>query len=101
MMLRASIPASQTKSESRRASLEDFVAAVVGNDEHAADDARSTLVDHHGVEWLVDASAVVANFEMMTRLADATGARMLPAQIAGTVALREQLGVNVFPSARV
>lgn len=99
MMLRASIPANE--SDSRRAALEDFVAAVVGADARAADDARAALVDQYGAEWLVDASAVVANFEMMTRLADATGARLRPAQIAGTVELREQLGVNAFPSARV
>jgi hypothetical protein len=81
--------------------LEAFVAAVVGDDPDAADAARAMLVDQLGPEWLVDAAAVVANFEMMTRLADGTGARLRPVQIEGSVALREQLGVNAFPSARV
>ncbi len=99
MMLRASISADE--SDSRRATLEEFVAAVVGDDAVTADAARAALVDRYGAEWLVDASAVVANFEMMTRLADGTGARLRPAQIEGSVALREHLGVNAFPSARV
>jgi hypothetical protein len=99
MMLRASIP--NDESDSRRAVLEAFVAAVVGDDAATARAARAAVVDELGPEWLVDASAVVANFEMMTRLADGTGARMRPGQIEGSVALREQLGVNEFPSARL
>ena len=97
-MLRASIPGAE--SDTRRAMLEEFVTAVVGDDAQRADDARSTLVDQLGPEWLVDASAVVANFEMMTRLADGTGARLRPAQLQASAALRENLGVDTFPSAR-
>lgn len=98
-MLRASIPADE--SDTRRAMLEEFVAAVVGDDSQRADDARATLVDQFGPEWLVDTSAVVANFEMMTRLADGTGARLRPAQIEASASLRQQLGVDTFPSARM
>jgi hypothetical protein len=99
MMLRASIPADE--SEVRRTMLEEFVAAVVGDDALRADVARAALVDRLGPEWLIDASAVMANFEMMTRLADGTGARLRPAQVEATASLREQLGVDVFPSARM
>ena len=98
-MLRASIP--HDESDSRRAILEAFVAAIVGDDAAHADAARATVLRELGPEWLVDASAVVANFEMMTRLADGTGARLTPAQIEGSTGLREELGVNVFPSARI
>jgi hypothetical protein len=98
MMLRASIPADE--SDARRTMLEEFVAAVVSDDPHRADVARAALIDRLGHEWLIDASAVVANFEMMTRLADGTGARLRPAQMEATTSLREQLGVNAFPSAR-
>jgi len=98
MMLRASIPADE--SDSRRAMLEAFVAAVVGDDPDAADAARAMLVDQLGPEWLVDAAAVVANFEMMTRLADGTGARLLPQRIEQAAALRAELGLDQFPSAR-
>lgn len=80
--------------------LEEFVAAVVGDDSRRADDARAALVDQLGMQWLVDASAVVANFEMMTRLADGTGARLRPSQLQASAALREQLGVDNFPSVR-
>jgi hypothetical protein len=81
--------------------LREFATAVAGDGSAAAGAARAELVDRLGGEWLVDASAVVANFEMMTRLADGTGARLRPAQIEGSVELREQLGVNSFPSARL
>jgi hypothetical protein len=99
MMLRASIPCDE--SDSRRATLEAFVAAIVGEDAACAEAARARVVRELGPEWLVDASAVVANFEMMTRLADGTGARLTPAQIDGSTGLREQLGVNGFASARI
>jgi hypothetical protein len=97
-MLRASIPAHE--SDSRRALLEEFVAAVVGDDTDRAEAARATVVDRLGAEWLVDTSAVIANFEMMTRLADGTGARMLPQRIEAAAELRAELGLDNFPSAR-
>ena len=84
----------------RSALLEEFVAAVVGADPVRADDARAALVDQLGVHWLVDASAVVANFEMMTRLADATGARLRPEQFDASESIRTELGLDAFPSAR-
>lgn len=98
MMLRASIPADE--SEARRATLEAFVAAVVGDDPARAAAARSAVVDELGPDWLVDAAAVVANFEMMTRLADGTGARLRPEQLVATAEIRAQIGVDEFPSAR-
>ena len=61
--------------------LEEFVAAVVGDDPAHADRMRSRVTEELGSDWLVDASAVIANFEMMTRLADATGARLRPEQL--------------------
>lgn len=98
-MLRASIPAHE--SDERRAVLRDFVDAVVGDDPGVADAARGVVVDQLGTDWLVDAAAVIANFEMMTRLADGTGARLLPERIRQAVDLRTQLGLDAFPSARL
>lgn len=43
-------------------------------DESALTHAREALTSAMGEESMVDAAAVVANFEMMTRLADCTGA---------------------------
>jgi hypothetical protein len=98
MMLRASIPTDE--SDARRAILEHLVTAVVGDDPVRADAARQAVVDQLGHEWLVDTCAVIANFEMMTRLADGTGARLRPEQLQASVAIREELGLDAFPSAR-
>ena len=97
-MLRASIPADEPAA--RRAILEEFVAAVVGDDPAPAEAARATVVDRLGPDWLVDASAVVANFEMMTRLADGTGARLTRERMEATASIREQHGLDLFASAR-
>ena len=86
--------------EGRSALLEEFVTAVVGADAVRADEARAALVDQLGVRWLVDAAAVVANFEMMTRLADATGACLRPEQLVASASIRSELGLDAFPSAR-
>ena len=102
MMLRASIdpiPTEQAGAE-RAAVLEEFVAAVVGDDAAQAEAARALVVEQFGIDWLIDASAVVANFEMMTRLADATGARLRPEQIDAAAPVRAALGLDAFPSAR-
>ncbi len=56
------------------------------------------LVDRLGPDWLIDASAVIANFEMMTRLADATGARLRPEQIEAAASIIDDLGLDAFPS---
>jgi hypothetical protein len=81
--------------------LEEFVAAVVGDDPARADAARGELVDRLGPDWLVDSAAVVANFEMMTRLADATGARLTPQRMDQSASLRAELGLDALPSARL
>ena len=106
MMLRAStdaessLPSPDDRLATRSAVLEEFVAAVVGEDPARADAARATLIDRFGPDWLIDAAAVIANFEMMTRLADATGARLRPEQIVAAAPIRAELGLDSFPSAR-
>ena len=84
----------------RSPDLEDFVGAVVGTDAPAAEAARADLVDQFGTEWLVDASAVIANFEMMTRLADGTGARLTDARLASAADLIETMGATDLVSRR-
>ena len=107
MMLRASVDTELPTStpadaiETRSGLLELFVDAVVGDDPLAADDARDLLVDQLGPDWLVDVSAVIANFEMMTRLADATGARLRPEQIDAAATIIEELGLGAFASSRL
>ncbi len=106
-MLRESvdaIPADDRPSDDETAArhhlLESFVAAVVGDDPDRADRARAELAEAYGDEWLVDTAAVVANFEMMTRLADGTGARLYPAQWEATAAIRAEHGIDGFTSHR-
>ena len=84
----------------RRLLLESFVAAVTGDDVDTADRARTALADAYGHEWLVDAAAVVANFEMMTRLADGTGARLTSSRLDATAAMRIELGLDKLTSGR-
>jgi hypothetical protein len=105
MMLRASIDRqsaapTQVETTATRAILEQFVDAVVADDPVRADEARALIVERLGPDWLVDTSAVIANFEMMTRLADATGARLRPEQIDAAASIIDDLGLDAFPSAR-
>ena len=53
-----------------------FASACGGTDDDELAVARSALVEETDVAFMVDAAAVAANFEMMTRLADGTGARL-------------------------
>ena len=50
-------------------------AAELRSDDTSMGVARDALVAAAGYEVMVDAAAVAANFHMMTRLADGTGAR--------------------------
>jgi hypothetical protein len=53
-----------------------FASACGGTDDAELDEARAALVEETDEAFMVDAAAVAANFEMMTRLADGTGAAM-------------------------
>lgn len=72
-----------------------LVDAIVQDDSEAVGRARSGVVDVLGPGATVDATAVVANFEMMTRVADATGA--LHETVDPDVA--QATGADRFPSA--
>ena len=53
-----------------------FASACGGADDEELAAARVALVEETDAAFMVDAAAVAANFEMMTRLADGTGARL-------------------------
>lgn len=57
-----------------------FATECAQRDDEALARARGQLVDATDDAFMVDAAAVAANFEMMTRLADSTGSRM-PADV--------------------
>jgi hypothetical protein len=58
------------------AELLGFATACARRDDNALAEARDRLIGATDEAFMVDAAAVAANFEMMTRLADSTGARM-------------------------
>ncbi len=76
-----------------------FAEAAVAGDEQALSRARVAVRERLGPDELVDAAAVVANFERMDRIADSTGIALdTPLELA-TGELRERLGVGCFASA--
>ena len=75
--------------------------AMWEGDREATAAARAAVVEAAGVDAMVDAVAVSANFHMMTRVADATGTPPDPATYAMNAAVREACGVNDFVTHRV
>jgi hypothetical protein len=75
-----------------------FTEAVVRGGEEELADARARLLDELGAACLVDAAAVVGNFERMVRIADATGIPLDSPVEALTQDLRSDLGLEAFPS---
>jgi hypothetical protein len=61
-----------------------FAGACAGHDDDALRLARRQLARVTDEAFMIDAAAVAANFEMMTRLADSTGAKMPPERLAAT-----------------
>lgn len=74
-----------------------FAEAAAGFDDQALAAARDELVAVAGEAFMVDAAAVVANFEMMTRVADGTGALHAPEAMADRAALAARLGMVERP----
>lgn len=77
-----------------------FVDAVGGWDEPGLTAARDRLEAVAGEAFMIDAAAVIANFEMMTRVADGTGARFPAETAVHRAALDARLGIARFTSAR-
>ena len=62
--------------------------------------ARASLVAETDEAFMVDAAAVAANFEMMTRLADGTGATMPSERLERSAAAIETMGIAHLVSRR-
>lgn len=62
--------------------------------------ARATLIAAGGAEAMVDAAAVAANFHMMTRLADGTGARHPEQRQAAMASTILRMGADTMASRR-
>lgn len=77
-----------------------FAEAAVSGSEAQLAQARQGLLDTVGPEGLVDAAAVVGNFQRMTRIADATGIPLDPPVNVLAGDLQDDLGLRDFGSAR-
>jgi hypothetical protein len=77
-----------------------FAQAIGGWDDDVLADARTRLAAVAGDAFMVDAAAVVANFEMMTRVADGTGARFPAGRSERQQNLVAELDILRFTSAR-
>ena len=75
-----------------------FTEAVVRGSEEERSSARARVLDELGAACLVDAAAVVGNFERMVRIADATGIPLDSPVEAMTQDLRADLGLDAFLS---
>ena len=62
---------------------------------------RQQLVDEMSTDALVDASAVIGNFQRMVRIADGTGIPLDKPVSIISAGLREELGYNQFGSANL
>lgn len=82
------------------AELVAFAEALARFDSNALTAARERLVECAGEAFMIDAAAVAANFEMMTRVADGTGARYPEDSAAARDAIGVRLGVDGFTSHR-
>ena len=82
------------------AELVAFTESIAGDDLDEIAAAREALVAVKGRAFMVDAAAVVANFEMMTRVADGTGARFPDDPSGRRAELAASLGIAELVSAR-
>ena len=77
-----------------------FTEAVADWDDEELAETRERLCSAAGEPFMVDAAAVAANFEMMTRVADGTGARFDRKTRDARAGLSQSLGIDAWLSAR-
>lgn len=77
-----------------------FASACAGHDDAELAGARDALAAATDAAFMVDAAAVAANFEMMTRLADGTGAAMSPERVERSAAEIAVMGTSSLTSRR-
>jgi len=81
------------------AALVAYAEAALGADEAALDKARGAVLAGLGPEALVDAAAVIGNFQRMVRIADSTGIALDAPLDLLTGEMRRELGFEGFGSA--
>ncbi len=76
-----------------------LIDASLSGDVSDGEEARARVRRELGSEGLVDAAAIIGNFERMTRIADGTGIPLdAPVNVA-TEGLRAELGIDDFETA--
>ena len=73
-------------------------AVGVGGDLAAA---RSALIARIGPEAMIDAAAVIAGFDAITRVADGTGIPLEPPKAEASADWRASLGIDAYWAAKV
>lgn len=81
--------------------LVDFVDASVSGDAGALASARQAVVDALGAARMLEASAVIGNFSMMVRIADATGTPLDKGSVEMSADLRREMGLDAYRTARI
>lgn len=76
-----------------------FTEAVMGDDEAALDRERAALRGVLSPERFVDVAAVIASFNVVDRIADATGIPLDDVMVAMSGDLRAELDLGRFASA--
>ena len=77
-----------------------FAEAALGADDARLTDAQSKIRAALGDAALVDAAAIVATFNAIDRVADATGIQIEDAKAQSTADVRAALGINAFAESR-
>ncbi len=77
----------------------EFAESVIGDDDARLTAAHGQLLKTMGAAALVDAAGIVATFDAIDRVADATGTPIDEARIETTAGIRADLGIDLFPSA--
>jgi hypothetical protein len=80
--------------------LVDYADAVIGNDSAALALAQAQIRARMGDAALVDAAAIVATFNAIDRVADATGIPIEDAKAESSAELRKSLGIDTFAESK-
>jgi hypothetical protein len=77
-----------------------FAEAALSGEAGRLDRARASVVKRLGWDAMIDAAAVIAGFDGITRIADATGIPVEPARATDTADLRARLAIDQFSMAK-
>ena len=73
-----------------------FSDAAIGEDKERLAEARERVIDAMGAEACVDAAGVIATFNAMDRIADATGVPLEDWKLEASEDFREAIGIEAY-----